>query len=68
MPGNTSPPTKSKYVSAACFNEAPAKCRGIRVSLRISTPSKLSFNEAPAKCRGIHYKNGKKLVSRTPLQ
>ena len=35
------------------FNEAPAKCRGIRRTWMNGSPLKLRFNEAPAKCRGI---------------
>ena len=35
------------------FNEAPAKCRGIRNVSKPSLVRSLRFNEAPAKCRGI---------------
>ena len=36
------------------FNEAPAKCRGIRArSGGTARMTIISFNEAPAKCRGI---------------
>ncbi len=36
----------------ACFNEAPAKCRGKRTPCIMPMRCASRFNEAPAKCRG----------------
>ena len=53
MPGNTAGCSPLIFPLFQCFNEAPAKCRGIPViehSVSFHWPC---FNEAPAKCRGI---------------
>ena len=45
----------SSLCANAGFNEAPAKCRGKPMRMRVSGLTMSCFNEAPAKCRGKLY-------------
>ena len=52
MPGNTTARCVGIW-ECGCFNEAPAKCRGIHFLAYFPNKESACFNEAPAKCRGI---------------
>ena len=52
MPRKTDVLLRRPSPVALRFNEAAARCRGKRVSVRVFASPTISFNEAAARCRG----------------